>query len=502
MLQYVTCSQDGDPVPISRRRFVQLAAAAGAVAPFIKAQAAGPIADGDAALGRRLVEVANDPAADPALLETLLTPRSLTGRPPAAWLADLAALRAASGGLEYIGVTRTSRELLVGVRTRRSGHERQLTAFVRRESPDRLSGFVFLPRPAAYPKPIIERPLSHRLLDRAIGERIAWSAARDEFSGAVRVVAPDGTVVHQSVHGRSEDRPIAVTDRFHLGSADKSFTALMVGRMIEAGRLRYDTRIAEVLPDYPNAQAAAAITVEHLLSHRAGLGALFDRKGWDGARRYDRVADLLPVFAAEPLAFAPGERQSYSNEGFVLLGAMLERIDGRLWWDQLAERIYRPAGMTRSAHFTADQDIPDRVIGARYADDDMLGLRGRSPAKNHSGWRGNSCGGGYSTVEDMCRYLAALRAGKLAAPATVARMTAPYPGGRPDYGMGFQCRLHGGRRLVGHAGGGPHSGIDGDSAIVWKTGWAYSVLGNYDAPFAGTVSWDIATMLAAQTAGA
>jgi hypothetical protein len=72
----------------------------------------------------------------------------------------------------------------------------------------------------------------------------------------------------------------------------------------------------------------------------------------------------------------------------------------------------------------------------------------------------------------------------------------PQPGLR-NYGMGFTVSTFGARRVIGHGGGGPHSGIDGDHGIVWETGWAYSILGNYDAPFVQEIAGDIMRWLAA-----
>jgi hypothetical protein len=77
-------------------------------------------------------------------------------------------------------------------------------------------------------------------------------------------------------------------------------------------------------------------------------------------------------------------------------------------------------------------------------------------------------------------------------------MTAPADGGLRGYGMGFQTTAVGGRTVRGHGGGGANSGLDGDSWIVWETGWACSILGAYDAPFTQAISTDLKAMLAAQ----
>ena len=100
----------------------------------------------------------------------------------------------------------------------------------------------------------------------------------------------------------------------------------------------------------------------------------------------------------------------------------------------------------------------------------------------------------------MTRYLRALRAGRLMPADQLADFTDPAQGAIPNYGRGFVVRRIGERTLVGHGGGGPRSGIDGDHAIVMETGWSLSIIGNYDAPFAGDVARDVGRWLALQDA--
>lgn len=420
----------------------------------------------------------------------------------ARWSGMLDQVKAASGGVDYVGVFEGGeRELLVRVRTRRQGVVRDLVARPDRDGPERLFDVLAMPRPTPYAGEVPERPLSRPALRAALARRLEDAAARDDFSGAVRVVAPDGEVVYEAVFGlanRDDGARITPDSRFHLGSADKSFTALIVGGLIGEGKLALDTRLVDVLPDYPNPDAARKITIGQLLNHSAGLGALFDRPRWNGRQPYSRVTELLPAFAAEPLLYEPGSRAAYSNEGFVVLGAVIEAVTGTDWYEQLAKRIYQPAGMSRSGHFALDEVVPGRVVGYRFAPEDVLGLAPRQPNWIFLGYRGNSCGGGYSTVADMTAYLRALRAGAILPAAMVEALTAQNSGGLPNYGHGFSHRKVGARTLRGHGGGGPGSGIEGDSQIVWETGWAYSILGNYDAPFASVISRDIGRILAAQ----
>lgn len=387
------------------------------------------------------------------------------------------------------------------MRARRQGSTRWVRVTPDRDDPARLFSIAGLPMPAVYDRDGPTGPVSRDELAAEIERRVRYAVERDDFSGAVLVAAPDGETVWQGAFGladRETGRANTLHTPFHLGSADKSFTALMAGRLIREGRLAFDTRLVEVLPDYPNAEFAEVCTIQHLLTHGSGLGGLFERPAYDKQAPYGRMADLFPAFAAEPPAWAPGGRSGYSNEGFVVLGAVIEAVTGRSWYDLLAEQIYVPAGMADSAHLLRDEALDRKAAGYAFPENDRLGFGPRARTTDIVGYRGNSCGGGYSTVVDMTRYLQALRAGQLMPADQLAQFVTAQPGGLSNYGRGFQVRPTAGRTLVGHGGGGPGSGIDGYHSVVWETGWTLSVLGNYDSPFASEMSRDIGLWLALQ----
>ena len=474
-----------------------------AVAAFSAAPALARARDTVDPMAAAFVAAVNDPAARKPFLAAYASEAGLKASPEAEWIETFDKVRAASDGVEFVRFWAGTNASRVRVKTRRQGLERDLIVRLDRDAPGKLSALALMPRPVQYDPGVTGKPMSREALRDAIAARVKFATDRDEFSGAVRVVAPDGQVLFETAHGvanRDTGTRIALSDRFHLGSADKSFTALLIGRLIDAGKLSLDTRVAEVLPAYANRDAAAKITVRHLITHSAGLGWLWERKGYDKRKPNTTVTELLPYFWAEAPNFEPGTKSGYSNEGFVVLGAIVEAVSGESWYDQLAKHVYTPAGMTRSGHFTLDETVPGRAVGYRYADDDVIGVGERQPNWSFQGWRGNSCGGGYSTVADMTTYLRAMRAGKLVSATMTDLMTTKAPGGLSDYGMGFQVRAVSGRTTVGHGGGGPGSGIDGDSWIVKETGWACSILGNYDAPFVQSLSRDIGTMVAAQEA--
>lgn len=368
------------------------------------------------------------------------------------------------------------------------------------DDPSRITGLIAVAMPAPYEGPKVSGPVSRRELAAAIDARMRFAADRDDFSGVVLVVK-DGEVIYQGLAGEADKAahtPITADTRFNIGSAGKSFTAVAIGQLIDQGKLTLDTRVIDVLPDYPNPEAARKTTIRHLLAHRAGLGMLFERPGWDWKLRYARMSELLPLFAGAPTEFEPGTRAAYSNEGFIVLGAIVEKLSGQSWYDYVQANIFEPAGMAATGNLTDDPATPDRATGYRFGGDDPLGFGERRPNWDTLSWRGNACGGQFSTAGDMIRFLQALKAGKLLKPETAALFVAR-SGGERDYGLGFEhFDLPGGRQLVGHGGGGPSSGVNSDAKMIWETGYAYAVLGNYDSPFAQAVARDISDMLAVQ----
>ncbi len=366
--------------------------------------------------------------------------------------------------------------------------------------PTRITGMIAVAMPTPYGGPKVTGRVSRQELSAAIDARVRFAAERDDFSGVV-LVMKDGEVIYQRLVGEADKAAhaaVTAATRFNIGSMGKSFTAVAIGQLIDQGRLSLDTRVIDVLPDYPNREAARKTTIRHLLSHQAGLGMLFERPGWDWKLRYERMSELLPLFAVAPNDFEPGTRAAYSNEGFIVLGAIVEKLSGQSWYDYVQANVLDRAGMASTGNLTDDPAIPDRAIGYRFGDDDPLGFGARSPNWDTLSWRGNACGGQFATAADMIRFLQALKAGKLLRPETAAQFVAR-SGGERDYGLGFEhFDLPGGRTLVGHGGGGPASGVNSDAKMIWETGYAYAVMGNYDSPFAQTLARDISDMLAAQ----
>jgi D-alanyl-D-alanine carboxypeptidase len=331
----------------------------------------------------------------------------------------------------------------------------------------------------------------HRMTEaaalKALSGRAEELAGEDQFSGAA-LVAKDGRVLFSHAYGladRKRQVPNTTQTRFRIGSMNKMFTAVAVLQLVEAGKLKLTAPLGTYLPDYPNHQVATRVTIHQLLTHTGGTGDIF---GPDfDAHRHDlrTLADYLKLYGKRGLEFEPGSRWAYSNYGFILLGAVIEKVTGHSYYDYVQAHIYAPAGMTRTGSLPENQTVPGRSIGYTKPP----GTTAWTPNTDTLPYRGTSAGGGYSTVEDLARFAHALLSHKLLSPhSTELLITGKVnagPGAR--YAYGFEdARDANGNGWVGHGGGAP--GINGDLKIYPKSGYIVAVLANLDPPAAQRIS--------------
>lgn len=257
-------------------------------------------------------------------------------------------------------------------------------------------------------------PIAESLLVRRTAELLDTLVSRGEFSGVV-VIAKNGAPVFQHAYGmadRSARRPNTVETAFNLGSINKAFTATAIRQLALAGKLDLDSTVGRYWPDYPNAEVARKVTIRQLLNFRSGIGGDIFGIPSGGQRSSIRIlGDYLPLFVNEPLEFEPGSRDKYSNAGYVLLGLLVERVTGQDYYSYVREHIYAPAGMTRTGHFAVDSLPPNTAIG--YTRQGSAGADSLRANASILPGRGSSAGGGYSTAQDILRFLEATRARRI-----------------------------------------------------------------------------------------
>jgi CubicO group peptidase (beta-lactamase class C family) len=222
--------------------------------------------------------------------------------------------------------------------------------------------------------------------------------------------------------------PATVADQWHLGSDTKAMTATVAARLVERGLLRWDTTVGEALPGVP--AAWTAVTLDQLLAHRAGAP---ENIPW--RLQPDRTAAVRAITATPPSA-PPGAAYHYSNAGYVLAAAMLERRTGRTWEQLIAEELWGPLGIA-GAGFGG--------MGTPGAVDQPWGhqpggvVLGNGPAADNPAVMGPA-GTVHLPLADWARFIADQLHGARGEPALLAadsyrHLHQPWPGG--DYARGW-----------------------------------------------------------------
>jgi CubicO group peptidase (beta-lactamase class C family) len=320
-------------------------------------------------------------------------------------------------------------------------------------------------------------------LDQAASELKAYFerlAKADAFSGTA-LLAKHGKVIFTFASGQASKAfaaPNNLDTKFNLGSMNKMFTAVAIAQLVEAGKLSFDDPVNKFLgPDWIAPEHASNITVAHLLSHTSGLGSHFTDEFWKSSRDlYRKLDDFKPLIVNQTPAFEPGTNWQYSNSGFLLLGAIVEKVSGENYDDYVAAHILKPAGMTGTGCFEMDIDTPNLAIGySREVGPDGQTIWVNNLFKHVI--KGGPAGGGFSTAPDLLRFDQALRNGKLVSTEMLTTLCSPKPSS-PNYGYGFQLNGTPGGRIVGHGGGFP--GISSVLGMHLDTGLTFIAMSNYD----------------------
>lgn len=396
-------------------------------------------------------------------------------------------------------------EVVVLVQTK-PGEWRELTFLLEPASPHKLMGIRVQeaePPPSAGPSsashstavhssgnidkatpPATPSPMTEAEMVDTLDKYLAQTAGADEFSGTVLVAKKD-SVVFQKAYGLASKEynvPNRVDTKFNLGSINKTFTQVAIGQLVEQGKLSFDDKLGKYLPDYPNHDAAEKVTIRQLLDMRSGIGDFFGPEFEAMPKdRLRRLKDFLPFFAGSPLQFEPGTKQQYSNGGYIVLGAIIEKLSGQDYYDYVREHIFKVAGMNNTDWY--ETDVMTTNLAGGYTREGMAD-RARGIRKNNIYTRpakGNSAGGGYSTAEDLLKYVAALRDGRL----HLARFRQPAATDQQAASNQNATRFAG----LGIAGGAP--GINAVLEANETNAYTVVVMSNYDPPSAETVARQI-----------
>ncbi len=269
--------------------------------------------------------------------------------------------------------------------------------------------------------------------------------------GAAIAVLRDGAFIHRKAYGIANIEwgvPLNPDAVFRIASLTKQFTAAAIMMLAERGLLSIDTPIETYLPDWP--ARGRTVTVRRLLNHTSGIWS-HDSARIDRTRRPNPpVEEVIELIYAQPFAFEPGERYSYNNSGYLLLGAIVAAVSGKPYADFLRDEIFSPLGMSRTGILRHEAITPQRAYGY---------VRGRKRFHNARldamSWS-DAAGALGSTLDDLAKWDRAIRENRLIAAETLETMLASTPlndGSMFPYGFGWGTAAYEGRRVYHHTGG-------------------------------------------------
>jgi CubicO group peptidase (beta-lactamase class C family) len=234
---------------------------------------------------------------------------------------------------------------------------------------------------------------------------IKQKAEEIDFFGVVSAAKNDTAIFTNAFGYRdiSNKLPNDTNTKFGIASGTKFFTALGIGTLIEQNKIKLDTEIGEIFNE-PTPFIDRKATIKHLLTHTSGVYDYYDEElttDFDNFfvelpwYKLETPTDYLPLFIDKKMKFTPGERASYSNGGYVLLGIIIERIAKKLYRDYIKENVLDAAGMTDS-HFYAFNDLSQNTA-LGYKKDNTTNIY-NLPI------RGGGDGGLYTTASDLNKF--------------------------------------------------------------------------------------------------
>jgi CubicO group peptidase (beta-lactamase class C family) len=236
---------------------------------------------------------------------------------------------------------------------------------------------------------------------------------------------------------------VMVSDKFHIGSCTKAMTASLAAMLVVEGKLRWGSTLAEIFPERAEAMLPSyrKVTLEWLLTHRSGAPANSTHYGRPGdSVTNQRLAYLDSVVSKSP-DHEPGTRYSYSNAGYIIAGAILERRSGRTWEELIQERLFRPLRMA-SAGFgpPSKPRLVDQPWGHILREGHFVARYGDNPRAL------GPAGTVHCSVEDYLKFAdwhasCGLRPPGLLAAASFAKLHQVVPG--QDYAMGWGAAQRG-----------------------------------------------------------
>ncbi|TCV97432.1 CubicO group peptidase (beta-lactamase class C family) [Luteibacter rhizovicinus] len=306
-------------------------------------------------------------------------------------------------------------------------------------------------------------------------DTIVQQEMRDRrIPGLQLAVVQHGRVVTQRSYGTAnlpDSVPVAGNTVFSINSATKAFTGVALMQLVEAGRLNLDDPVSRYLPDLP--QAWRPITVRQLATHMSGVPNIIDDE--TGELRGTTEGDAWKAVRNRPMDFAPGERFSYNQTNYVLLGKIIESLSGKPFRQVFEERQFKPASMTQTGFGDSRDVIPHKAPSYRYLYPEPLGQGELTTVYETFPPMLRTGAGINSTAADMAQWLIAVQAGRFVSRKTLAELWMPgtfNDGRRAEWAQGWVTVPRADHPAVGGTGGGRSAFYvypEDDTAVVVLT---------------------------------
>lgn len=359
----------------------------------------------------------------------------------------------------------------------------KLVVAVQGQAPHKIIDFKYLPidppKKLGYEssaKPLTESEFIHKAR-----RKLQKLAKLGTLSGAV-LVGRNGEILLAEAYGyanRAYDVLNHIETKFALASLGKMFIAVAIAQLVEKGKIALSDTLAEFIPNLPTSKAARQIQISHLLSHTSGLGSSFlEERAQYTESYFQDLDDLLKLVKGDTLRFKPGTQGSYSNDGFLLLGKIIEVVSDTTYSAYLEKHIFNKVNMddTNIEVNMSNRVIPHLAIGyeKKYTKDGIQYIR------NRTGISGSPAGGGYSTALDLFHFATALQKGILVDKKILKQFSTAKPElGAKGYGFGFEVWESG--KIYGHTGG--FLGVNTGFEVFRNSGFVVIVLANQSGAF-------------------
>ncbi|MBI3712897.1 MAG: serine hydrolase [Burkholderiales bacterium] len=283
-------------------------------------------------------------------------------------------------------------------------------------------------------------------------DQLAASYYKANEPGATVIVTKEGKTIFRKAYGMSDmqaKRVMQPDDVMRLGSITKQFTAVAILMLVDEGKLALSDTVQSVFPDYPD--TGKKITIEHLLTHTSGIPNFTSKPSFFAIMDKDiSVSDMVASFKNDALEFEPGSAYNYSNSGYFLLGAIIEKISGDTYAKFVEKCLFLPLGMTHTAYEGYERTQYTQAAGHMSNADGFVASKVISMSVPYA------AGSLRSSVDDLAKWDAAISAGKLLKPATWKRAFSDYVmsnGQTAHYGYGWSLGQLEASPVIAHGGG-------------------------------------------------